>query len=138
MKKIILIVIILTVFVGVCIGKAEVSKTRSIASAITESMLISLNDDNYIRFSENFDDQMKNNLSETQFKYTSDEIKNKIGTYISKEYIGSELKEGYTVVLFRGKFSREKEEVLIKTILHVDAGKTLVSGFWLDSSSLRN
>lgn len=138
MKKIILLVVILTVFVGVCMGRAEVSKTRTTASAITENMLISLNDDNYMRFSENFDEKMKNSLSEPQFKYASAEIKRKIGTYISKEYIGTELKDGYTVVLFKGKFSHEKEDVLIKTVLQVGAGKPLVSGLWLDSSSLGN
>ena len=65
---------------------------QSAATDITENILIGINEGDYDKFSSQFDQQMKNSISESQFKIIGANVKSKIGTYISKEYISSEKK----------------------------------------------
>jgi hypothetical protein len=123
--------------VGCSATKSASGDLRDCANDITDGILIGLNNDDYGKFSENFDQKMKSSLPEVQFKVISYNIKSKIGNYLSKEYVGSENKDGYTVMIYKGKFSQENDDVIIRTVLSENAGKMLVSGFWLDSPNLR-
>lgn len=118
-------------------GCSSNNNLKNTANDMTEKMLVGINEDNYEKFSEDFDPKMKSSLSEEQFHTKNDEIKIKIGDYISKAYVSSEKKDGHDVVLFLAKFSEEKDDVIIRTILTENNGKYLVSGFWIDSPKLR-
>lgn len=65
------------------------------------------------------------------------EIKGKIGSYISKEYDRAEKQEQSIIVIYKGKFSKEVNDVIIRAVLIEINGKLYVLGFWLDSPNLR-
>jgi hypothetical protein len=115
----------------------SVDETKKFADPITENILLAMNDDNYSRFSQDFDEQMKAALNEAQYKNTIPAIKTKIGKYLSREFISVENKDGYAVVMYNAKFSQEPGDVIVRTVFSDKNGKKYISGFWLDSSKLR-
>lgn len=80
---------------------------------------------------------MKTGMPEAQFQMTANVIKSKIGSYVSKEFVGSEKKDGYIIMVYKGKFSQESDDVIIRTVVSETDNGVFVSGFWLDSPGLR-
>lgn len=115
----------------------SVDEAKKFADPITENILQAMNDDNYSRFSQDFDEQMKAALNETQYKNTIPAIKAKIGKYLSKEFVSVENKDGYLVVIYKARFSQETGDVIVRSVFSDRNGKKYISGFWLDSPKLR-
>lgn len=121
---------------GCSTGTAASNNMLNSAHTITEEMLTGMNEADYAKFTRHFDLKMRDSMPETQFRATKDDIQSKIGKYISKEYTGSEKQQGYSVLLYRGKFS-ETDDVVIRMVFSEENGNLLVAGFWLDSPVLR-
>lgn len=138
-KNILLIslIAVLLVLAG-CSGKDAANENmKKNASEMTEKMLIGMNEDSYEKFSGDFDAEMKNSMPESKFKIMNPEIKGKIGNYISKEYVRSEKKDGAETIEYKGKFSGEKSDVVIQTVLSENNGRYFISSVWLNSPNLR-
>ncbi len=133
----ILVTLALLVLAAGCSSRPSAEETRKYADQMTENILLAMNDDNYARFSQDFDEQMKAGLSEAQYKSTIPAIKAKVGKYISKEFVATEKKDQYIVAVYKAKFSQEQGDVLVRTVFSDKGGKKYVSGFWLDSPKLR-
>jgi hypothetical protein len=103
---------------------------KEIADSITENALIAMNENNYSRFSEDFDEKMKNALNEAKYQETIPEIKDEIGNYISKEFISVTRNDQFTIVIYKAKFT-EPVDVYVKNILSENNGKYYISGFLL-------
>ncbi|MGC9445347.1 MAG: hypothetical protein ACP5E9_10560 [Candidatus Methanospirareceae archaeon] len=75
-------------FVSGCLNQTpvDIGQVRSYADPITENMLIAMNEDDYTKYSEDFDATMKTTLPESLFLETNAMIKSTIGTYASKEF----------------------------------------------------
>jgi hypothetical protein len=106
------------------------------ASAITENILQAINTGDYARYSEHFDDAMKNALPEAVFKENNTVITGKIGTYVSKEYKTTVKQAPYTIVYYKAKFTGESKDVTVKVIFQQIDGKNYVSGLWMTSPNL--
>ncbi|SMD00544.1 DUF3887 domain-containing protein [Sporomusa malonica] len=132
-----IILINLMALSGCSAQQPSAEETKKFADPITENMLLAMNEDNYSRFSQDFDDQMKSALNETQYKNTIPPIKAKIGKYISKEFVSIENKDGYIVVLYKTKFSQESGDVIVRSVFSDKNEKKYISGFWIDSPKLR-
>ena len=52
------------------------------------------------------------------------------------EYLGSYKQLGQIITLFKGHFSKEKDDVLIKLVLEPHDGEFKVTGLWFDAPSL--
>lgn len=112
-------------------------EVKKYADQMTENILVAMNEDDYARFSRDFDEQMKTGLNKTQYDNTIPGITAKIGKYISKEYLSAEKKDGYTVVVYKARFSQEPGDVIVRSVFKGSDGKMYISGFWLDSPKLR-
>lgn len=131
------LILILAMNVG-CSTKQNVSvEFQSSVDAMTEGMLQGFNADNYTKFSEYFDQKMKGSFSEEKFETVNRDIKEKIGNYISKEFVAAENKDEYKIFIYKGKFDKESNDVIIRTVVSDNDGSLRVSGFWLDSPNLR-
>lgn len=121
-----------------CVGQQQsLDDIKSAADQLTENILVAMNESDYSRFSRDFDDQMRANLDDAKYKETMPAITAKIGKYLSKEFIGLEKKEQYTIVVYRAKFSLEPDVVTVRSVVGDKDGKKVISGFWLDSPKLR-
>ena len=119
------------------VGVADVEQVRIYADPVTEQILVAMNEDYYTRYSEDFDQTMKNTMTEAVFIETNAVIKSKIGDYISKEFWKAESKDQYTSVYYKAKFTDEPTEVTVRVIFQEISGEMRVSGLWFDSPKLR-
>jgi hypothetical protein len=110
-------------------GKDE---SRKYADPMTENILLAMNDDNYRRFSQDFDEQMRIDMNERQYGNTILPIKAKIGKYISKQFVSAENKGIYRVVVYKAKFSQAPGDVTVRSVFRDINGKKYIAGFWLN------
>ena len=133
------VVIAVAVLFAGYVGREEidVAQVREYADPITENILLAMNEDNYTKYSEHFDQTMKNAMPEAVFNETNAIIKSKIGDYVSKEFWKVESKDQFTIAYYKAKFTQEPEDVIVKVVFQEIVGEMKVSGLWLDSPKLR-
>lgn len=122
-----------------CVEKnqVDVEQMRKYADPITENILLAMNEDNYTKYSEHFDQTMRNALPRAVFNETNAVINSKIGDYVSKEFWKVESKNQYTIVYYKARFIEEPKDVIVKVVFQEIKGQIKVSGLWLDSPKLR-
>ena len=116
---------------------ADVGQVRGYADPITEQILVAMNEDYYTRYSEDFDQTMKNIMTKAVFVETDAVINSKIGDYVSKEFWKAEIKDQYTIVHYNATFTDEPGGVTVKVTFQEINDTMKVSGLWLDSPKLR-
>ncbi len=96
------VVIVAVVMLAGCVEKnqVDIEQVRNYADPTTENILLAMNEDNYAKYSEHFDQTMKNAIPEAVFNETNVVIKSKIGNYVSKEFGKAERKDQYTIENF--------------------------------------
>ncbi len=135
MRHIIRIVIIMAI-VGIAVSTfAEVigktnEEIRIIAEPILDSILEGIETEDYAKYSRDFDGTMKEIISKKKFPGVNLQIQNSIGNYQSRKYLGSLIKGQMTVVLWKGRFDRSADDVLIKLVVSKRKNKYLVTGLW--------
>jgi hypothetical protein len=135
-------VIVAVAISGGCMEKsgvevADVEQVRGYADPVTEQILVAMNEDDYAIYSEDFDQTMKNAMSEAVFDETNAVIRSKIGDYVSKEFWKAESKDQYTIVYYKAKFTDESADVTARVVFQEIGGEMKVSGLWFDSPELR-
>lgn len=134
MQKILAIITILCLFS--CTAYSEFiadndMAVKNIATPILDNILKGMTGNNYAVFSMDFDSQMRKSMPQAQFKITCSQIFYKYGKYKFKQYLGYYNQNKMTVVLYKGKFDKTMDDVLIKLVITRDKNKYLVTGFWL-------
>ena len=131
-------IIAVVIFAG-CVEKnqVDVDQTRKYADPITENILLGMSENDYSKYSDHFDQTMKNAMPEAVFNETNTLIKSKIGDYISKQFWKVESKDQYTIVYYKARFTEEPEDVIVKVVFQEIMEEMEVSGLWLDSPKLR-
>ncbi|ACA59272.1 conserved hypothetical protein [Candidatus Desulforudis audaxviator MP104C] len=137
--RVLLVMVLALALLAGC-GRGEtvdVDQVRSYADPMAENILQAFNDDDYDRFFKDFSQTEKRAAPpEPEFLETNEQIKNRIGDYVSKEYWQNEAKDGLVTVFYRAKFTGE-DDVLVRAIFREVDGEMKVAGFWLDSPKLR-
>ncbi|MBU5485866.1 DUF3887 domain-containing protein [Clostridium sp. MSJ-11] len=119
------------------INKEEGEKIKAKVEPVAENILQSLKDKDYESFSKDFDDDMKNIMTEELFKELYDTITPSIGKYQSKEFwMIEEDEENYTV-FYKSKFDKERKDVIVKVVVSNKDEDAKVTGFFVDSPNLR-
>jgi len=131
-------IVAVVIFAG-CVEKSQVDidQVRKYADPITENILLGMNGNNYSKYSEHFDQTMKNAMNDAVFSETNTLIKSKIGDYVSKQFWKVESKDQYTIVYYKARFTEETEDVTVKVVFQEIMEEMKVSGLFLDSPKLR-
>ena len=116
---------------------ADVEQVRGYADPVTEQILVAMNGNDYAMYSEDFDQTMKNAMTEAVFDEANAGTRSKIGDYVSKEFWKAESKDQYTIVHYKAKFTDEPAEVTVRVVFQEISGDMKVSGLWFDSPELR-
>lgn len=109
---------------------------EQVAEPLTEQMMQAINAEDYGRFQSCLSEKVKAALPESAFKKMGSDLKEKFGSYKTKEVISIELREKYMMVNYKGLFSQTADPVLIRTVLVQENGKTCVGGIWLNPMKL--
>ncbi len=105
-------------------------EVKRIANPILDSILEGFRTNNYKKYSRDFDDTLKEAISEKKFLVVAQQIKSRIGNYQSREYLGFLKKGRMTLVLWKASFDKSEDDVLIKLVISKRKGKYLVTGLW--------
>lgn len=135
----IVIVMLLGVLLMGCGGseQPEPSGELEYASAITEDVLKAFDAGDYATFSRYLDAVMKQAMPEDTFLKGRANIQEKIGSYISKEFVETQIvEEVYTVVIYNAKYTEEPADVKITITFTETDGGVLVSGLYFNSPKL--
>ncbi len=122
---------------GVEVDDVVLEQVRRYADPVTEQILVAMNENDYVKYTEDFDQTMKNAMTEAVFDETNAVIRSKIGDYVSKEFWKAESKDQYIIAQYKAKFTDEPADVTVRVVFQEINGTMKVSGLWLDSPELR-
>ena len=123
------IVIVLAVSFLPVFGFAEVIGNtdeiiENIANPILNNVLDGIKTGNAEKYSKDFKVSMR------MFMQKYDQVQAQIGNWKVYQYLGFLNRETETVVLWKGRFTRTDNDVLIKMAISKENGKYLVVGLW--------
>jgi hypothetical protein len=126
-----------------CIGPSTETDLPepSYSGEITENLLISLNEQNFSKFSQDFDDGMKKAITQESFETQFiNNIRGKIGDYVpnSKRFYSSSKQAQYTTVVYAAIYTEEPGSVLIQISFQQIEGRPFISGIYYNSPKLRS
>ena len=119
---------LLLVFAGCTapdVEKVNVDEVKAYADAAAEKIFTGINEKNYAKFSEDFDQTMKNAVTEAKFN----EITTQLGQCESKGIIGADKTQGYTRAFYKASSSAFSRDLTF-TIVFSTTGDKKVSGFF--------
>lgn len=136
----IVLILVVSFMATSCLGETEITgKEREqilvYANPVADNLLEGFNEKNYEKFSKDFDEQMKNAMTESAFLQTRQTIVGKIGLYISKKLSRVLKQDSYIFVIYSADFEKESG-VEVKVAFSKYDGKNLVSGLWFNSPKL--
>jgi len=105
-------------------------EVQAVADPILDGVLKGFSEGDYDLYSQYFDDTLKDVISKKKFLQTRSSISKSIGTYESRSYLGYLQKGKTTVVLWKGRFAKSADDVLIKLVLSRRGDQTKVLGLW--------
>jgi len=110
---------------------AEEIKIKNIIDPITENYFISINNEDYDKFSKDFDDGMKKAVTKDNFSKLVLPVKNGLGDYIpnSIKLVTIANEQGFTAVYYDADFSKENN-IKIKMVFSKTNSEYKISGQW--------
>jgi len=90
----------------------------------------------YEKYTKDFSDTMRKSTDRESFLQLQSNLRKTLGKFQSMEYLGFYVQEKQLIALFKARFSKEKDDVLVNLVL--DGHKApKVTGLWFDAPSLR-
>jgi len=129
------LLIIATVLLALTPAAAEViggddQTVQNLAEPVLDTVLTGFNNGDYGLYSQHFDDTLKDAITPKKFQQVREDILRKLGKYQSRVYLGFLQHGKSTVALWKGRFSKADDDVLVKLVLSKRGDKILVSGLW--------
>lgn len=105
-------------------------EVRATAEPIITTILEGYAAQDYARYSLYFSDGLKRAITELKFKSLRKQIHDALGDPESHTYLGFLHKNNAIVVLWKARFSKAKDDVLIRLVMSKEGDKFIVSGVW--------
>jgi hypothetical protein len=103
---------------------------QAIAEPMLDTILEGFATNDYAKYSKDFDPTLKETISDKRFLDVDRQIESSIGNFSSRQYLGFLTKGKMTVVLWKAKFDKSNDDVLIKLVVSKRGDKYLVTGLW--------
>ncbi len=138
----VLLMLALLIPLSACTGSAVKTNLPepSYAAEIAESLLLSLNQEDFARLSKDFDEGMKKAVTPETFntQFVTG-IKGKIGNYEanSKRFFSASSQAQYTTVVYSAIYTEEPGTLLLQVSFQHVEGTPVVSGINFNSPKLR-
>lgn len=133
-KRVIIVIILVLVFALPAFSQERAKTTqeiKAIADPILDNILEGFKYDNYLRYSRDFDSTLKLLGARTKFFQANRRMQRTLGNYIYRDYLGSLYKSDMVVALWKAKFDKTENDVLIKLVLKNKRNRYVVMGLWL-------
>jgi Zn-dependent protease with chaperone function len=124
------------VFAPVSAENNDPEYLRESASRMLGSLIQSVFEGDFTSYTRDFSPAMKKAQDREAFLLLQRNLQKSLGKLKTMEYLGSYRQLGENITLFKGRFSKEKDDVLIKLVLEEHGGEYQVTGLWFDAPSL--
>lgn len=111
-------------------------QTRQIATDKITSIMKSIESQNYEQYSKDFSDKMKAAQKPDDFMALCKKMDSSLGKLASIDFIGYFIHGSDTIALFKAKYSKTGDDVLVRLVLDLNSPKQNVVGLWFDSPAL--
>ena len=109
---------------------------RQIATDKITSIMKSIESQNYEQYSKDFSDKMKAAQKPDDFMALCKKMDSSLGKLVSIDFIGYFIQGNDTIALFKAKYSKTGDDVLVRLVLDLNSPKQNVVGLWFDSPAL--
>ena len=132
MKKLLAVIILLMLFQTLYSGQVSQNdeEVNKIVSPILENILSGIEKKDYKTYSKDFDEAMKEALTESKFEATQKQINTQFGKITVTKYLGFLNKGSYTQVIWKGKCDKNNDDVLIQLVVSKRKDGIYIVGLW--------
>jgi hypothetical protein len=137
--------VVLLLLLGISMSACSTSVQSSLpepsySREITENIMLAINNNNFPQYSRDFDQTMKQAMTEQAFEQVQKTVTSKIGSYVpaSLQFSKTVAQDKYIVVNYLCKFTGEPDSVTVTISFQAVDGKYLVAGLYFNSPKLRN
>jgi len=131
----ILILMTFSLFTG-CSKEIDYSQVSNYADTVTTSLLTSMNELDYNKFSSNLDDEMKTSYDLALFQKETNEISSSLGTFQSLSFYYGEKHGDYLYLIYNVTYSNSQKDINISIAFKEDDETHKVYEFYFDSSDI--
>jgi hypothetical protein len=110
--------------------------TREQATSIMRQIIRGVSEGDYAMFNRHFSKVMKASQPREHFLLLQKGIQKSLGKFKSLDYLGYYVQGGNRITLFKARFSKEKDDVLVRLVLDGKGSEPKVNGLWFDAPSL--
>jgi hypothetical protein len=118
-------------------GKLNGSEVRAFADPAVENLLQAMNAGDYARYTAQFDEQLKKNITRGVFDLLNPKKIAVVGNYISRDFAKMVVKDDRFVLTYKAAFSKEPAGVTVTVIVRETGGQPYISGLNFDSPLMR-
>jgi hypothetical protein len=111
------------------IGNTD-KEVRTIAAPILDNIIEGIKTGDYAKYVEHFDKTMKEAVPKANFFVSNMQIQNLFGQYLYRHYLGFLKKGDMTLVLWKARYNKTEDDVLVKMILSKRERKYFVTGLF--------
>ena len=109
---------------------------KKMATDEITSIMKSIESQNYDQYSKNFSEKMKSTQKPDDFLALCKKMDSSLGKLVSIDFIGYFIQGNDTIALFKAKYSKTGDDVLVRLVLDLNSPKQNVVGLWFDSPAL--
>lgn len=95
-------------------GVSECKTSIEAGKLMITSIIEGLSENNYALYSRDFTKQNKKYFNKKVFTEAADAVKNELGNFKGKEYVGFWKKGNYKIMLWKARYSKTKDDILIE------------------------
>jgi hypothetical protein len=106
------------------------------ATTLIEDIIQGISDGDYSLYSRHFSKPMKESQTRENFLELQRSLQKTIGKFQSLQYLGYYAQHGNLITLFKARFSKDKDDVLIRLVMEGYGADSKVTGLWFDSPAL--
>lgn len=110
--------------------------TEEQATTILRQIIRGITEGDYAMFNRHFSKVMKASQPREHFLVLQKGIQKSLGKFKSLDYLGYYVQGGNRITLFKARFSKEKDDVLVRLVLDAKKAEPKVNGLWFDAPSL--
>jgi hypothetical protein len=110
--------------------------TEEQATTILRQIIRGISEGDYAMFNRHFSKVMKASQPREHFLLLQKGIQKSLGKFKSLDYLGYYVQGGNRITLFKARFSKEKDDVLVRLVLDGKGSEPKVNGLWFDAPSL--
>lgn len=111
-------------------GAARAKNAVEAGKLMLPSVVKGLSDGDYAQYSRDFTEKHREYFNREMFERAQSAVREKLGDYLSSQYVGEWTKGGYIVLMWKAKYSKSKaDDILFKMYLKKDANGYKICAF---------